>query len=76
VASKVPRNSAVLAPTPEQRTSIQDLKSEAGEARGFLKNVLAPLIMALNVALPLLSILFLVITLRRMDRAAPGKEGA
>jgi hypothetical protein len=71
VASKVPGNSVILAPPPEQRPSIQVLKSETGEARGFMKNGLAPLIIALNVVLPLLSVLFLVTTLSRMDRAAP-----
>jgi hypothetical protein len=76
VASKVPGNSVVLAPKPAQPPSIQELKSETGVARGFMnKNRLAPLIIALNVALPLFSVLFLVVALSRMDRVAPGKEG-
>jgi hypothetical protein len=68
VASEVPGNSLVLAPTPEQPPSIQESKSRTNEAHSFMN--LAPWIIALNVALPLLSILFLVITLSRMDRVA------
>jgi hypothetical protein len=72
VAGKVPGNSlALTTPPSEQPPSIQELKSETGEARGFLKDGLAQLIIALNVVLPLLSVLFLVTTLSRMDRAAP-----
>ena len=74
VASKMPGNSVVLSPTPKQPPSKQELKAETNEAHSFMN--LAPWIIALNVALPLLSVLFLVMMLSRMDRAAPttGKE--
>jgi hypothetical protein len=68
VASKVPGNSVVQAPTPEQRPSFQEAKSSANEAHSFMN--LAPWIIALNVALPLLSVLLLVMMLSRMDRVA------
>jgi len=72
VASKMPGNSAVPAPTPEQPPSIEEPRSEAGEAQGFMdKNRLATLIIALNVALPLFSILFLVKVLRSSEWATP-----
>jgi hypothetical protein len=72
VASKMPGNSVVLALTPEQPPSIQESRSEAGEAQGFMnKNRLATLIIALNVALPLFSILFLVKVLRSSEWATP-----
>jgi hypothetical protein len=70
VASKVPGNSVALTSPPKQPLSIQESKSGAGEAQGFMnKNHLAPLIIALNVALPLFSVFFLVIMMGRMDRA-------
>jgi hypothetical protein len=75
VAPKAPGNSLALTPPPEQPPSIQESKSAAGAAQNFMKDSLAPLIITLNVALPLLSILFLVITLRQMDRVTLGKEG-
>jgi hypothetical protein len=70
-APKAPGNSLALTPPPEQPPSIQGSKSGAGEAQGSInKNRLAPVIIALNVALPLFSVLFLVITLSRMDQVA------
>ena len=72
VASKVPGNSVAVTSPPKQPPSIQESKSGAGDAQGFMnKKRLAPLIMALNVALPLFSVLFFVFILSRMDRAAP-----
>jgi hypothetical protein len=75
VASKASGNSVIVTSPPEQSPSIQESKSRANEAHSFMN--LAPWIIVLNVALPLLSVLFLVMTLSRMDRVAPttGKEG-
>jgi hypothetical protein len=65
VAPELPGNSSALTRPPEQPPSIQQSPSGAGEAQGFMdKNRLAPLIIAFNVALPLFSILFLVMMLR------------
>jgi hypothetical protein len=70
VTPKVPGNSLAITPPTEQPPRIQESKSETGETRGFMKGGVAPLIIALNVVLPLLSVLFLVTALRRMDRTA------
>jgi hypothetical protein len=76
VTSKVPGNSMIVTSPPEQPPSIQESNSRANEARGFVnKSQLAPVIIALNIALPLFSVLFLVAMFNRMDRAALGKEG-
>ena len=65
VAPKSGANSLALKPPPAQPPSIQEPKSGAGEAKGAMdKNLLVPLISALNVALPLFSLLFLVKVLR------------
>jgi hypothetical protein len=65
VAPKLSGNTLAPTPPPAQPPSIQESKSGAGETQGFMdKNRLAPLIIALNMALPLFSILFLVKVLR------------
>jgi hypothetical protein len=51
------------------------VRRQAKHTVSWTRNRLAPLIIAMNVVLPLLSVLFLVITLSRMDRVALGREG-
>ena len=59
MAPKRADSSLALTPPPAQPPT------GAGEAQGFMdKNHLAPLIIALNVVMPLFSILFLVMMLR------------